>query len=177
MVAERTGIALPPRFVSDSENSVFWNASQGATKRRMTMNRLLSVLGLALLVAASAIAQQSSPTSNSAQAQSGTQQASGAAGQNESANPKGGSPDSSVPGRVTGDTPTKVQEALNKQLPAGHQVTASVTDDGSIKLTGTVNRDDDKKKAEQIAAQSSNRKVINKIEVVKSNADRNSRAK
>jgi osmotically-inducible protein OsmY len=71
---------------------------------------------------------------------------------------------------VSGSTPTDVQQQLDKQMPAGSQVTASVADDGSLKLTGTVASDADKAKAEQIAKQVSNKNVDNQIQV-KSSSD------
>jgi osmotically-inducible protein OsmY len=83
----------------------------------------------------------------------------------EQANPQGGSPQSPLPGRVTGATPTQVQEALDRQLPANAQVTASVADDGSLKLTGTVRSEADKARAEQIAKESSNKTINNQIQV------------
>jgi len=83
----------------------------------------------------------------------------------EQTNPQGGSPDSPLPGRVTGATPTQVQQALDRQLPANAQVTASVVDDGSLKLTGTVRSEADKAKAEQIAKENSNKKIDNQLEV------------
>ena len=78
---------------------------------------------------------------------------------------EGGSPESPLPGRVTGATPTQVQGALDRQLPASAQVSASVADDGSLKLTGTVRSEADKAKAEQIAKENSNKRVNNQIQV------------
>ena len=137
------------------------------------MKQLLSTLGVALLLGASAtLAQQtSSPPATSASAQS-TQSTSGQTGARtlpsaaqDQSNPQGGSPNSAIPGRVTGATPSAVQQELDRQLPAGSQVTASVADDGSLKLTGTVRSDADKAKAEEIAKQVSNKNVDNQIQV------------
>ena len=83
----------------------------------------------------------------------------------EQSNPSGGSPTSPTPGRVTGETPTQVQQALDKQLPAGSDVTASVADDGNIKLTGTVKSEADKAKAEQVARSVSGRNIDNRLQV------------
>jgi osmotically-inducible protein OsmY len=80
-------------------------------------------------------------------------------------NPNGGSPNSSAPGRVTGETPSEVQQALDQQLPTGSDVTASVADDGSLKLTGTVKSEADKAKAEQLARSVSGRNINNKLQV------------
>lgn len=133
----------------------------------------LCLVGL-LLSASLAIAQQTS-SSGSAPSQSGngaTQdqnrsvpQTGSANNEQERNNPNGGSPSSPAPGRVTGETPTQVQQALDKQLPAGSDVTASVADDGSLKLTGTVKTEADKAKAEQVAHSVSNKNVDNKLEV------------
>jgi len=83
---------------------------------------------------------------------------------------QGGSPTSSAPGRVTGDVPTQVQQELNRQLPSSDQVTASVADDGNLKLTGTVSNARDKERAEDIAHSVSNKEIDNKIEVKSSNS-------
>lgn len=83
---------------------------------------------------------------------------------------QGGSPASSAPGRVTGDVPTQVQQELNRQLPSSDQVTASVADDGNLKLTGTVSNARDKERAEDIAHSVSNKEIDNKIEVKSSNS-------
>ena len=137
------------------------------------MQRLLFTFGLALLLSASlAAAQQPSSSSSSDQSasspkanQNQSTQASSPASQQDQSNPKGGSPSSPIPGRVTGETPTEVQQALDKGLPAGSDVTASVADDGSLKLTGTVKSDADKTKAEQIARQKTNKEINNQIQV------------
>jgi osmotically-inducible protein OsmY len=140
------------------------------------MHRFIVTLGFALLFSASIAAQQTSSSSNSdqngqsassapaTQNQSATQPSSSATQQDQS-NPKGGSPNTPIPGRVTGETPTEVQQALDKELPAGSDVTASVADDGSLKLTGTVKNDADKSKAEQIARQKTNKEISNQIQV------------
>ena len=70
-----------------------------------------------------------------------------------------------MPGRVTGDTPTRVQQELDQHLPQDAQVTASVADDGTLKLTGTVKSDADKAKAEEIARKTSNKDINNQIQV------------
>jgi osmotically-inducible protein OsmY len=143
------------------------------------MKRVLSTLGVAaLFCASSVIAQQTSSPSSTDQSQSGasssaqtspSQSTTPSSAQDQS-NPQGGSPGSAVPGRVSGSAPTDVQQQLDKQMPAGSQVTASVADDGSLKLTGTVSSDADKAKAEQIAKQVSNKNVDNQIQV-KSSSD------
>jgi len=133
------------------------------------MKRFFAVLSAALLMSLFTWAQQDQSTSSSSQnsttsaAQSANQNPAGAT--QEQSNPAGGSPNSAVPGRVTGEEPTRVQEALNKQLPAGDQVTASVADDGSLKLTGTVRSDADKAKAEEITRRVVNRNINNQIQV------------
>ena len=138
------------------------------------MQRFLGLL-VALLVSASmAIAKQVPSASNSGatsassaqdkQNQSVSQPGSSNS-QQEQANPNGGSPSSTTPGRVTGETPTQVQQALDKQLPAGSNVTASVADDGNIKLTGTVKTEADKAEAERVARSLSGRNVDNKLQV------------
>jgi hypothetical protein len=131
---------------------------------------------LALLLSASfAVAQQtpSGSASNQSGNRASTQQdkqnqsvpQAGSSNSQEQSNPNGGSPSSPSPGRVSGETPTQVQEALNKQLPAGSNVTASVADDGNIKLTGTVKSDAVKTKAEQVARSVSGRNIDNKLQV------------
>ena len=125
-----------------------------------------SLLPLALLISVSiAIAKQAPSASSQGGSSQGGKSASTAEdqqnqsvsqtgssnSQQEQSNRNGGSPSSSTPGRVTGETPTQVQQALDKQLPAGSKVTASVADDGNIKLTGIVKTDADKAKAEQVA--------------------------
>ena len=151
------------------------------------MKRLLSTLGVAaLFCVGSAIAQQatspgstdpsqssaSSAQTSPASSQSGAQSTTPSAAQDQS-NPQGGAPNSAVPGRVEGSTPSAVQQQLDQQMPAGSQVTASVADDGSLKLTGTVASDSDKAKAEQIAKQATNKNVDNQIQV-KSSSDQGS---
>lgn len=143
------------------------------------MKRLLSTLGVAALCCATAaIAQQPTSPSSTDQSQSSASSAQTSPAQSATpsaaqSNPaQAGAPDSTLPGRVTGATPTAVQQELDKQLPAGSQVTASVADDGSLKLTGTVSSDADKAKAEQIAKQTSNKNVDNQIQVKSS--DQNS---
>jgi osmotically-inducible protein OsmY len=64
-----------------------------------------------------------------------------------------------------------VQQELDRQMPAGSQVTASVADDGSLKLTGTVASDADKAKAEEIAKKISNKNVDNQLQVKGSSSD------
>lgn len=138
-------------------------------------NLATTLLTAALLLATATAAQQASPETSpdrrsgqtSAQStppQSGTQSTAPRTAQ-EQTNLQGGSPDSTLPGRVTGATPTQVQQALDRQLPANAQVTASVADDGSLKLTGIVRSQADKAKAEQIAKGSSNKTVNNQIQV------------
>ena len=147
------------------------------------MKPLLSTLGLAVLLSATgAIAQQGSSSSNpdriqstASSAQSKAQQTTPSAAADQS-NPNGGSPSSLSPGRVTGETPTQVQTDLDKQLPAGDSVTASVADDGSLKLTGTVRSETDKARAEQIAKQATNKNIVNKIEVKSATNDTNAGA-
>ena len=139
------------------------------------MKKLATTLVTATLLLATAAAQQASPEANpdrrsgqtstqSSPTQSGTQSTVPGAAQ-EQTNPQGGSPDSTLPGRVTGATPTQVQQALDRQLPANAQVTASVADDGSLKLTGIVRSEADKAKAEQIAKESTIKTVNNQIQV------------
>ena len=128
------------------------------------MQRSLLAFGLAVLLSgAVAAAQQPKPNSTSNQTASSTPSAQ--SNQQDQNNPKGGSPNSSIPGRVTGETPTEVQQALDKGLPPGSDVTASVADDGSLKLTGTVKTDADKAKAEQIARQKTNKEINDQIQI------------
>ncbi|MBV9072953.1 MAG: hypothetical protein JOZ10_04915, partial [Acidobacteria bacterium] len=81
------------------------------------MKRLLAVLSAALLMSVFTLAQRDQSTSSSSQslttsaAQSANQNSASAT--QEQSNPAGGSPNSAVPGRVTGEEPTRVQEALN----------------------------------------------------------------
>ena len=124
------------------------------------MKRLLSNLGLALLLSSSVVVAQQSPSS--AASDQHQQAMSPNAAQS---NQQGGSPTSPLPGRVTGDTPARVQQELDKQLPQDDQVTASVADDGTLKLTGTVKSDVDKAKAEEIARKTSNKDINNRIHV------------
>ena len=102
----------------------------------------ITVVTAAMFLAIAAVAQQPSPETNpdrrsgqtsaqSSSTQSGRQSTLPGTAQ-EQTNPQGGSPDSALPGRVTGATPTQVQQALDRQLPANAQVTASVADDGSL---------------------------------------------
>lgn len=138
------------------------------------MQRLFFTLGFALLLSASVAAQKTSSSPNSEQTGKDASSAQPAqnqsttpspSGQPDQSNPKGGSPSSPIPGRVTGETPTEVQQALDKELPTGSDVTASVADDGKLKLTGTVKSDADKAKAEQIARQKTNKDINNQIQV------------
>ena len=133
-----------------------------------------------LLSTSSAIAEQTSAASS--QRVTGTSttqakqtqpmpQAGSSTSQHEQANPSGGSPSSPAPGRTAGETPTQVQQALDKQLPAGSEVTASVADDGNIKLTGMVKTEADKAEAEQVARSVSGRSVNNKLQVRHGNDD------
>ncbi len=114
---------------------------------------------------ASAASQSGNSPSTNQDKQNQSLPKAGSSSLQEQSNPNGGSPSSPVPGRVTGETPTRVQEALNKQLPMGSDVTASVADDGNIKLTGTVKTNADKAKAEQIARSVSGRNIDNKLQV------------
>lgn len=136
------------------------------------MKRLLSIVGVAALFCATTIVAQqtSSPNDQSRSGQAGVQSTLPSASQDQN-NPQGGAPNSAIPGRVTGDTPTKVQQELDRQLPAGSQVTASVADDGSLKLTGTVRNNADKAKAEEIVKQVSNKDVDNQIQVKPGTSD------
>jgi len=163
------------------------------------MKNLLCTLGLSLLLCAGALAQQTTPSASSDQNQanppatstthsdqnqanapstSATQTPSTTQPYSPSTTPstsssdqsQGGSPASSAPGRVTGDVPTQVQQELNRQLPSNDQVTASVADDGNLKLTGTVSNARDKERAEEIAHTVSNKEIDNKIEVKSSNS-------
>ena len=120
------------------------------------MKRLLSNLGLALLLIASVAAGQQSASSAASDQHQQATSPSAASAQNDAANRQGGSPTSPMPGRVTGDTPARVQQELDKHLPQDAQVTASVADDGTLKLTGTVKSDADKAKAAEIARKTSN---------------------
>ena len=126
------------------------------------MKRLLSSLGMACLLVGSVAVAQSSATLD--QHQSATSPSTAPA-QSETANQQGGSPTSPLPGRVTGDTPARVQQELDKQLPKDDQVTASVADDGTLKLTGTVKSAADKEKADQIARKTTNKDINNQIQV------------
>ena len=139
------------------------------------MKRLLSMVGAAALFCATTIVAQqtSSPKDQSTSGQTGVQSTLPGASQDQN-NPQGGAPNSAIPGRVTGDTPTKVQQELDRQLPASSQVTASVADDGSLKLTGTVRSDADKAKAEEIVKQVSNKNVDNQIQIKSGTSDQGS---
>jgi osmotically-inducible protein OsmY len=149
------------------------------------MQRSCMFLVALLLCASLASAQQTSSSSRTGRAASTPQekqnqsvsQTGSSNNQQEQNNPNGGSPSSSAPGRVTGETPTQVQMALDKQLPTGSDVTASVTDDGSLKLTGTVKTEADKAKAEQVARSVSGRKIDNKLQVGQGNQDQSSNPK
>ena len=151
------------------------------------MKNLLCTLGLSLLLSAAALAQttpstssdqnQANPPSTSAtQSPSTTQSSTPSTTQSstpstsQSDQSQDGNPQSSAPGRVTGDVPTQVQQELNRQLPSSDQVTASVADDGNLKLTGTVSSARDKERAEDIAHSVSNKQIDNKIEVKSSNS-------
>ena len=89
------------------------------------MKRFVSTFVMAvLLVATGASAQQSSPESNPDR-RSGVSSAQSSPGQvptspntQQQSNPQGGSPESPLPGRITGATPEQVQQALDRQLPA-----------------------------------------------------------
>jgi osmotically-inducible protein OsmY len=144
------------------------------------MKNLLCTLGISVLLCVAAAAQQTTPsTSDQNQASppstSATQNPSTTTqptspSTTQSDQSQGGAPQSAEPGRVTGDVPTQVQQALNRQLPASDQVTASVADDGSLKLTGTVSNARDKEQAEDIARSATNKQIDNKIEVRSSNS-------
>jgi|SRR5689334_19600525 BON domain-containing protein len=139
------------------------------------MKKIASVLLAPLLLCVPAAFAQQAPTESnpgrdsgpsaaqSAPKRAGTQSSSPTIQEQKDA--QGGAPSSPLPGRVTGATPTQIQEALDRQLPANAQVTASVADDGSLKLTGTVRSEADKAKAEQIAKENSNKNVNNLIQV------------
>lgn len=137
------------------------------------MKKFASMLPvLLLLCAATAITHQAPTnpdhTSGQSSAQTESEQArthSSSPTIQEQKDAQGGAPNSPLPGRVTGATPSQVQEALNRQLPATAQVTASVADDGSLKLTGTVRTETDKAKAEEIAKQNTNKQINNQIQV------------
>jgi hypothetical protein len=142
------------------------------------MQRSYLFLVALLLCASLASAQQTSPSSSQDGKSASTPQekhnqavSQTGSSNNQQNDPNGGSPSSPAPGRVTGETPTEVQTALDKQLPAGSDVTASVTDDGSLKLTGTVKTEADKAKAEQVARSVSGRKIDNKLQVGQGNQD------
>ena len=138
------------------------------------MKKIASMLLASLLLCVTAFTQQTPTESNPdrARAQSSAESTSKKTGTQSSSptiqeqkDAQGGAPNSPLPGRITGPTPTQVQEALDRQLPANAQVTASVADDGSLKLTGTVRSEADKAKAEQIAKESSNKTINNQIQV------------
>ena len=122
------------------------------------MKKTASTLVVPWLLFATLGAAQSTPSASNPDRRSG-------ASATQSQASEGGSPQSPLPGRVTGATPTQVQQALDRQLPASAQVTASVADDGSLKLTGTVQNEADKAKAEQIAKENSNKRVNNQLQV------------
>jgi osmotically-inducible protein OsmY len=148
-----------------------------------------SLFLIALLLCASLVSAKQTSTASSQDGKSAStpqekqnqsvSQAGSSNNKQEQNNPNGGSPSSPAPGRVTGETPTQVQTALDKQLPTGSDVTASVTDDGSMKLTGTVKTEADKSKAEQIASSVSGRKINNKLQVksAQGNQDQSSNPK
>jgi len=122
------------------------------------MKKTASMLVVPWLLFATLGAAQSTPSASNPDRRSGASATQGQASE-------GGSPQSPLPGRVTGATPTQVQQALDRQLPASAQVSASVADDGSLKLTGTVQNEADKAKAEQIAKENSNKRVNNQLQV------------
>jgi osmotically-inducible protein OsmY len=64
------------------------------------------------------------------------------------------------------DTQARVQEALRRDMP-GSEIQASVTDDGSLQLTGSVATSDQKRRAEDIARSTTtnNQNIVNKITV------------
>lgn len=137
------------------------------------MNKFASILLLFFSFCATSVVTQQMPTNpdrtsgqSSAQVESkqGKTQSSASTIQ-EQKDAQGGAPNSPLPGRVTGATPTQVQEALDRQLPANAQVTASVADDGSLKLSGTVRSESDKAKAEEIAKQNTNKQINDQIQV------------
>ena len=144
------------------------------------MKKLSTFVMAVLLSATAALAQQTSPESKpdrrsgQSSAQSNTAQprtqSTARSAMQEQTNPQGGSPESPLPGRVTGATPTQVQQSLDRGLPADAQVTASVVDDGSLKLTGIVRSKDDNARAEQIAKESTNKKIDNQIQVKSSSS-------
>jgi len=172
MLAKAAERQLSPAFnlTFHGKNHDFCGAS--TEPKEAAMKRFVSTFVMAvLLVATGASAQQSSPESNPDR-RSGVSSAQSSPGQvptspnaQQQSNPQGGSPESPLPGRITGATPEQVQQALDRQLPANAQVTASVVDDGSLKLTGTVRSEADRSKAEQIAKESTNKRVDNQIQV------------
>ena len=94
-------------------------------------------------------------------------------------------PDQQSPGRTTpgtqdqsisaqpptgtlADSQQRAQDALAREMPAGHgnDVKVSVTDDGSLQLSGTVDTPYQKQRAEDIARSATNiQSVVNKIQV------------
>ena len=81
-----------------------------------------------------------------------------------------------LPTGTLADTQKRVQDALQREMPAGmgNAVQVNVFDDGSLQLSGTVSTPEQKQRAEDIARQSSsNQSIINKISV-KSSQELNS---
>jgi len=64
------------------------------------------------------------------------------------------------------DTQLRVQEALQRDMP-GSGIQVSVTDEGSLQLTGSVPTSDQKRRAEDIARSTTtnNQSIVNKITV------------
>jgi len=63
------------------------------------------------------------------------------------------------------DTQSRVQEALQRDMP-GSGIQVSVTDNGSLQLTGSVPTSDQKRRAEDIArSMTNNQSIVNKITV------------
>jgi osmotically-inducible protein OsmY len=63
------------------------------------------------------------------------------------------------------DTQLRVQAALQRDMP-GSEIQVSVTDDGSLQLTGSVPTSDQKRRAEDIARSTThNQSIVNKITV------------
>lgn len=72
------------------------------------------------------------------------------------------------PTGTVADTQTRVQDALERQMPAGlgDAVKVSIADDGSLQLSGTVDTQQQKQRAEDIArSATNNQSIINKISV------------
>jgi hypothetical protein len=146
--------------------------------RRQFMKKLLLALACGLVSSSlTAVAQavphttpppasredQQAPPPNKPDQQSPSRTTPGAPDQSTSAEPPTG---------TLADSQKRVQDALAREMPAGHgnDVKVSVTDDGSLQLTGSVDTAYQKQRAEDIARSAGSiQSIVNKIQVNRSN--------